>query len=115
MRRFALFGAMAACVCAPVVAQDYSKLVAAAKKELVTSFKDPEAARFRGLGVFKDADGSDLYLCGDVNAKNSFGAYTGYAQFFARPGHAAIKDGADDTLFEALRIGACHKRVAAAK
>lgn len=115
MRLLAVFGVVAAIAAAPALAQDYSKFVASAKHELTSEFKDPDAALFRGAAVYQQAGGKDLYLCGDVNAKNSFGAYIGYAPFFARPGHAAIKEGKDDSLFDALKIGACHKRLATVK
>lgn len=48
--------------------------------------KDSESARFRNLDVFEDpylGDGQ-YTLCGEVNAKNSYGAYIGYKPFMAR-------------------------------
>lgn len=54
-------------------------------------FKDPESVEFRGLQLVhtdeeKDKDGnyvSKYTLCGEVNAKNSFGGYAGYRLFYA--------------------------------
>lgn len=44
-------------------------------KELVTArLKDPESAQFR----------SQTGICGEVNAKNSFGGYTGFKRFIAK-------------------------------
>lgn len=44
--------------------------------------KDSESARFRRLEIFKDKDADTLYvICGEVNAKNSYGAYSGYTPF----------------------------------
>lgn len=45
------------------------------------NLKDPESARFESLTAVKDAAG-DTIVCGMVNAKNSYGGYTGKQQFF---------------------------------
>ena len=45
-------------------------------------FLDPESAKFRNVRK------SILGYCGEVNAKNSFGAYVGYKIF-----HAVLEDG----------------------
>lgn len=42
--------------------------------------KDAESARVRRLQVNK-VDGT-LHLCGEVNSKNSYGAYVGYERFY---------------------------------
>jgi len=54
-----------------------------AKKVVADRMKDPESVKFRNLKTIKD-DGLRL-LCGDVNAKNSYGAYIGYAPFVSNP------------------------------
>jgi hypothetical protein len=46
------------------------------------TLRDPESARFRHVRVVQDADGSDA-LCGELNAKNVYGGYVGYAPFYA--------------------------------
>lgn len=43
-------------------------------------FTDPDAVQFRQLHL------KDGVLCGELNGKNAFGAYTGYVQFFADKG-----------------------------
>lgn len=48
------------------------------KRAVTNSLKDPESARFRNL---KSSGG--LFLCGEVNAKNSMGGYTGFKKFYA--------------------------------
>ena len=48
------------------------------REALLTRLKDPESARFRN--VKPTADG--LYLCGEVNSKNSMGGYTGFKKFY---------------------------------
>src|SRR4030095_8302593 len=55
-----------------------------AKASLVQNFKDPASAQFRDTFVIRwDDKGREVYtLCGEVNAKNSYGAYVGYRPFF---------------------------------
>lgn len=47
--------------------------------------KDPNSAQFDGVytrqGAGSAADTVETYVCGRVNAKNSFGGYTGYKRF----------------------------------
>lgn len=60
---------------------DTSWLVSKAKTNLTEDLKDPGSAQFRGLYL---AESGPLYvLCGEINAKNGFGAYVGFRQFFA--------------------------------
>lgn len=46
---------------------------------------DPNSAQFRGM--FATVDPNERYptsnLCGEINAKNSMGAYTGFRKFYA--------------------------------
>lgn len=50
-------------------------------KTIRNSFKDPRAAIFEDMEIKESAKGV-LSLCGFVNAKNSYGAYTGIRPFF---------------------------------
>lgn len=43
--------------------------------------KDPDSARFSDVRLKISEDGSAFNVCGQVNAKNSFGAYSGDARF----------------------------------
>lgn len=62
-------------------------LLSAVKEHL----KDPDSVQFRGLEYFADKmafeDGSRYTLqhklCGEINAKNSYGGYVGYRSFYA--------------------------------
>lgn len=45
------------------------------------TLKDPFSAQTRNVFVRKFSDG--LIVCGEVNAKNGMGAYTGYTKFAA--------------------------------
>ena len=61
------------------------KAVELGQKEVASSMRDPDSAKFRYVRfVQKDeaADGAVVgYVCGQVNAKNAFGAYAGFAPF----------------------------------
>lgn len=48
------------------------------KEVVLANLKDPGSAEFRN--VRPTADG--LYLCGEVNAKNSYGGYVGFKKFY---------------------------------
>lgn len=43
---------------------------------VVASLKDPESAQFRDIYI------GMTYACGQVNAKNSFGGYSGFVDFY---------------------------------
>lgn len=44
------------------------------------SLKDSESARFKDIKLKQDGD--IWLICGQVNSKNSFGAYPGFSPFF---------------------------------
>lgn len=51
-------------------------------KAVVTSrFKDPSTAQFRNVVAYGVKPSMISFLCGEVNAKNSYGAYTGFKRF----------------------------------
>ena len=59
--------------------------VAMAKKVVVENFLDPDGAKFRGLTGFGAKNGKNaalVALCGEVNGKNSYGAYIGFKRFY---------------------------------
>jgi hypothetical protein len=55
----------------------------AATKFIISSLKDPDSAKFSDMKILKasHSDGSFTFICGRVNAKNSFGGYTGFQDF----------------------------------
>lgn len=55
------------------------KELAAIKDSLQSTLKDADSVKFKDVEVTLDGKGS---LCGLLNAKNSYGAYVGYAYFF---------------------------------
>lgn len=56
-----------------------------AQSEIKSLLKDPSSAEFKSLTVNrieqKDNHASMVHVCGLVNAKNSFGAFTGFSNF----------------------------------
>jgi len=62
----------------------------AAKNSIAARYKDPDAVLFKDLKL----DWHQQHICGELNAKNGFGAYTGYEMF-----RAELKGtGADTTV-----------------
>lgn len=64
-------------------------LIAQAKSAVTKDFKDPYSAVFEGVFIGKGANGSPV-VCGTVNAKNSYGAYSGRKRFYYVAGIAAV-------------------------
>ncbi|EPG3568327.1 hypothetical protein ON011_003261 [Providencia rettgeri] len=60
-----------------------------AKEQINRYLKDPTSSLFRDVVVYRDGDDT-AYVCGDVNAKNEYGAYTGFESFM---GKVYINDG----------------------
>ncbi|HHT2967137.1 TPA: hypothetical protein ACTYJU_001225 [Citrobacter koseri] len=61
------------------------KAIELAQKEVSADMKDPESAKFRYMRFIKEGEKDGLvggFVCGNVNAKNSYGAYAGYSPFF---------------------------------
>lgn len=55
---------------------DAAKIIAV-KMFVANGLKDPDSAKFRGVKVKWGT------VCGEVNAKNSFGGYVGYRRFYS--------------------------------
>lgn len=51
--------------------------------------KDPESAKFRETATYRTKLG-DQIVCGEYDAKNSFGGYTGYDQYYFRLRNGAV-------------------------
>lgn len=54
--------------------------VAAVQAGLRASLKDPDSARFGPMKASRAGDA--IYVCGYVNAKNSYGGFTGMQSYF---------------------------------
>lgn len=63
-----------------IEAGNYAPFVTRIKAQLTRQFKDPGSAQFRNVFI----SGKSLkVLCGEVNAKNSYGAYNGFNRFYS--------------------------------
>jgi hypothetical protein len=64
--------------------------VSTAKELVARDLKDPSSAQFRNVKRGERA------VCGEVNAKNSYGAYIGFRHFYVESGEASIEPGLPD-------------------
>lgn len=51
--------------------------------EISAAMRDPGSTQFRNWDGYTLSNG-DRVICGEVNAKNGFGAYVGYSPFYIR-------------------------------
>nr|WP_317892390.1 hypothetical protein [uncultured Sphingomonas sp.] len=82
-------------LCALALAGCSGGLESKAREALSGSLKDVRSAEFRNLTESSKADENGVRLiCGEVNAKNAFGAYTGFKKFMvpSTGGEAMIAD-----------------------
>jgi len=70
--------------------------------------KDPNSAQWRGERAYLAANG-DRIVCGEVNAKNSFGGYPGFTHFYIRSSGGVVQvarvDSNTDTLVYLAKRG----------
>lgn len=71
-----------------------SSLIGKTQKAVQTKLKDPDSAKFGEAFVVTPEEQSTIYsdlrrVCGDVSAKNSYGAYEGRIRFVGLLGKAA--------------------------
>jgi hypothetical protein len=60
-----------------------SVLVEMTQRIIVHDLKDPDSAHFRDVRVSSPPTiAPKVIVCGEVNAKNSYGGYTGFKRFF---------------------------------
>jgi hypothetical protein len=86
---------------------EVSTAVRDGRAAVTRDLKDPSSVQFRNLFVvkkpFKSDDGKtyQLYaLCGELNAKNSYGGYAGFRRFTATTDVAFIEKEDDAGVFE---------------
>lgn len=59
------------------------QLIHDAKIATASQFRDPDSVQFRHVRVVNDVVGKQV--CGELNAKNGFGAYVGFVKFVYSP------------------------------
>ena len=91
-----------------------------ARDRVTENFKDPDSAKFRNERIVRrkihsrveelaevvEEDGT--YVCGEVNGKNSYGAYAGYRDYFGGSFLVAI-EGNDDQRFPYAMFHYCNR------
>lgn len=90
-------------------AGDYGQFIADAKAMLTRDFKDPSSATYRGLFISKKGMTA---LCGEINAKNSYGAYVGFRRFYATGKELLneVEKPKDDYVFSQMYPSMCGTR-----
>ena len=53
-----------------------------AEQALRDRMRDPGSVQFRNIRAVVQRDGTRVVVCGEYNAKNGFGAYTGFRGFY---------------------------------
>lgn len=61
------------------IAEREKQAIPKGQEAVLAKLKDPRSAEFRNLRPAV----TGLYLCGEVNAKNSYGGYTGFKKFYS--------------------------------
>ena len=107
---FALFCSVAAAQKAPSKAE-VTKFVNASKAAFQAQLKDPDSAKYRNLfiGLPRDFGGNntrEIALCGEVNARNSYGGLTGFKRFYFASG-AGESESEPDQSFDAMFFMHC--------
>lgn len=77
-----IFGVLLLSGCKPSDEQ----FIKIAKEDVAQSLKDPSSAQFRNMRFVANKDDvgstSSGYVCGELNGKNSFGAYVGFERIY---------------------------------
>lgn len=75
--------------------EEINNKVNEAKDYVVNSLKDPGSANFREVKIFQveHIGGIDTFVCGEVNAKNSYGGYVGFKTFIIWENNMKISGG----------------------
>lgn len=71
-----------------------------AKQQIAAEMKDPETVKFRNLTLSP----TKLAICGEVNGKNGFGAYSGFIPFYVMRQSGASALGSDPENIKFIRI-----------
>lgn len=75
--------------------------VASAKRAVAEGLRDPDSAKFRDIYKGPGA------LCGEVNAKNAFGAMVGFRRFYSDPAGITDVEQSEDKDLKFGRAYAC--------
>jgi hypothetical protein len=82
----------------PTLAQDKNEAIRRAQDAVREKLKDPSSAQFKDVAYFQS--GSLDVVCGQVNAKNAYGGYSGFREFLALNKVALIRMGFNRKIFD---------------
>ncbi len=83
---------------------------AAVKESMEERLKDPDSAKYSDIVVSTKSDGNDIYvICGMVNAKNSYGGYSGKSWFYG----ALVKNPKQPPIVVILSVDSGDEQLAA--
>lgn len=72
-------------------------IIAAAKAMVERKLRDPSSAQYRDLHVVPTHQG-DQVVCGEVNGKNAYGGYVGFAPFAVLGDSVILASDVDDGI-----------------
>lgn len=76
-----------------------------AKQAVIASMKDPSTVQFRGIWVRTGK--RSKAICGEVNAKNSYGGYVGFRKFYFLSESQSILVQSGDQVTDSLVDSIC--------
>ena len=77
--------------------------IAEARESVVKNFKDPDSAKFRNEVIYHNSGLTTSHhkgVCGEVNSKNSYGAYTGFKRYYYSFGEAGASTEGSKSTFD---------------
>ena len=70
----------------PIISSaNQENLIEMTRQSVLSELKDPESAQFKKIELVTNSL-NEKAVCGEVNAKNSYGGYTGFKAFFSTNG-----------------------------
>ena len=95
----------AAFVATAALAQDEQVLIETTKQAVAGAMKDPSSVQFQNLTVLNG--GKTRAVCGEYNAKNSYGGYVGFKRFYKYEDSANIVVKKGDPILDRLVDAVC--------
>lgn len=87
-------------------ANDVEPKIEFGKEQVRDLLKDPVSAQFKGVTTVINSKGSES-ICGEVNARNSYGGYVGFQKFVVLDGVATIVNPDEKKTVSAFNLGGC--------
>lgn len=84
----------ALCVMVSFPALSASDSISSAENYIKQKMKDPDSTKFQNVRSINNSQGAS-YICGEANAKNSYGGYVGFKPFAYKEGRVVL-DGSYD-------------------